>query len=116
MNEDKLGSRSLGIRGIKALAILASNRKAIDLIYLCVHQNGAAVPAAKVCCVIAGVENRRRGEEAAACLWCSDKLQTDFIVFGHISLPCSGGSATELSVTDAWRKAAADDGGSVHQE
>jgi hypothetical protein len=99
---------ALRIRRIVRAAFGAVEHQIVDLTVLCMQQNGAAISAGIIDRVIAGFENRRSADDGASCRRGND-LQADFAVRGHGSLPTAGGSATELSATDAWHMAAVDD-------
>jgi hypothetical protein len=57
--------------------------------------------------MVACDEHRRRIQNNAGC-WCDDYFEVIILLVVMAMLPISGGSATELSATDAWHMAAAE--------
>jgi hypothetical protein len=98
-----LPEAALRVCRIVRAAFGAVEHQIVDLTVLCMQQNGTAISAGIIDRVIAGFENRRSADDGG------NDLQADFAVRGHGSLPTAGGSATELSATDAWHMAAVDD-------
>ena len=75
------------------------NRDIINLAFLGVHQSGAASSAREVDRVIAGIEDRRGGDDG-------NGLEDDFAMFSHGALPGSQAGARSVSQPpDAWRTA-----------
>jgi hypothetical protein len=83
------------------------DQDAVDLIFLSMKQNHSALAAS----VIHGVVTRH---EHGRCFQrdtlrrCADYLKADLWA-GHKTAPCTGGSVTGLSATDAWHRAVGSD-------
>jgi hypothetical protein len=75
------------------------DRDIVDLAFLGVQQDGAAISAGEIDRVIACVEDRRGGDNG-------NGLEADFAMFGHRTLPGSQAGARSVSQpSDAWRRA-----------